>query len=371
MKIEGSDPVDMSDVVIIGGGVMGLTTAWELAKAGVTVEVVDQSGLGSEASWAGAGLLPPGHRGDPNDPLVPLLRRAAELWPVISRELKEETGIDNGFESCPEIQILKPGQSVETEMREWTVNGVKTEPLSAARLRELEPMLAEGLGAGYLLPEGTQVRNPWHMDALEAACRKRGVRFRTNEKVTGFETRGGRVVSATGENGAIEGGQFLVTGGAWSGEILKGVGIELEIEPVRGQMVLFKTPRRELKHTVEIGKQYVVPRSDGRVLVGSTEEWVGFVKENTEPAVRGLIEFAQRLVPSLKQAEIEKTWAGFRPHAKRGQPYLGSVPGYENLFVAAGHFRAGLHLSPVTGRVMMQLLVDERPELELTAFGVR
>jgi len=360
----------MSDVVIIGGGVMGLTTAWELAKAGKSVQVIDQSELGREASWAGAGLLPPGHRGDPADPLVPLLRRATEMWPVISRQLKEETGVDNGFEPCPEIQILKPGQSVDAEMREWTVNGVKAEALSESRIRELEPMVAEGLGAGFLLPDGTQVRNPWHMDALEAACRKHGVRFTTNTKVTGFESRGGRVHAVTTATGPVSGDQFLVAGGAWSGEILKTVGLPLEIEPVRGQMILFRTPKRQIHHTVEIGKQYVVPRGDGRVLAGSTEEWVGFVKENTDQGIRGLIEFAHRLIPSLRQAEVEKTWAGFRPHAKRGQPYLGEVPGYDNLFIAAGHFRAGLHLSPVTARLMSQKLTGTPTDLPLDAFAV-
>ena len=361
----------MSEVVIIGGGVMGLTTAWELAKSGQSVEVIDQSGLGTEASWAGAGLLPPGHRGDPTDPLVPLLRRASELWPIISRELKDETGIDNGFESCPEIQILKPGQSVEAEMREWTINGVKTERLSAAKIKQLEPLIADGLGDGYLLPEGTQVRNPWHLHALEAACRKHGVQFRTNEKATGFESAGGQVVAVITERGTIDGDQFLITGGAWSGEILKSAGISLEIEPVRGQMVLFRTPKRQLHHTIEIGKQYVVPRGDGRILVGSTEEWVGFVKENTKAGVQGLIDFAQHLVPSLKHAEVEKTWAGFRPHAKRGQPYLGPVPGYHNLFIAAGHFRAGLHLSPITARLMASTILARAPELDMTAFSVQ
>jgi glycine oxidase len=255
-------------------------------------------------------------------------------------------------------------------MREWTSNGVRAEPLSAAQIRELEPLVADGLGDGYLLPEGTQVRNPWHMDALEVACRNRGVRFRTNEQVVGFKVRDGRIIAATTSAGTIEGDQFLVTSGAWSGQILEHAGINLEIEPVRGQMVLFRTPQRQLHHTVEIGKQYVVPRGDGRILVGSTEEWVGFVKENTPTGVSGLIEFAQRLIPSLKHAEVEKTWAGFRPHARRGQPYLGPVPGYQNLFIAAGHFRAGLHLSPVTGRLMSQIMRGEPAELGLDSFGV-
>jgi glycine oxidase len=161
-----------------------------------------------------------------------------------------------------------------------------------------------------------------------------------------------------------------VAGGAWSAGILKQVGVAVDIEPVRGQMVLFKTPQREIHHTIEIGKQYVVARKDGRVLAGSTEEWVGFVKENTPEAVRGLIEFAQQLIPSLKSAEVEMTWAGFRPFTKRGQPYIGRVPGFENLTVAAGHFRAGLHLSPITGRLVAQLLCGERPELSVEAFAV-
>ena len=135
-------------------------------------------------------------------------------------------------------------------------------------------------------------------------------------------------------------------------------------------MVLFRTPKRQLHHTIEIGKQYVVPRSDGRILVGSTEEWVGFVKENTEAGVRGLIDFAHHLVPSLKHAEVEKTWAGFRPHAKRGQPYLGPVPGYHNLFIAAGHFRAGPPPLARHRTADEQLIAGIPAELSLSAFSV-
>lgn len=360
----------MHDVLIIGGGVMGLTTAWELAKSGASVALLERTRPGSEASWAGAGILPPGHRGSPEDPLAPLLRRATELWPNVSAELRDATGIDNGFRNCGEIQILESPASLSTDMAAWNVNGVRTEKLSPEQLRDLEPAVARDLTTAYLLPDACQVRNPWHVRALQQACRDRGVEILENEEVVALPLKAGRVDAAETASGRHSAGRYLVTSGAWTGQVLAAAGVSIELEPVRGQIVLLNAGRPLFRRVLEIGSRYLVPREDGRIIIGSTEEWVGFVKDNTAEGVAGLIEFGRRLVPDLAKASLERCWSGLRPHTKRGLPFISATPQAANLFVAAGHFRAGLHLSTITGRLAAQLIRGEQPELPLGAFAV-
>jgi glycine oxidase len=360
----------MHDVLIIGGGVMGLTTAWELARSGVKVTVLDQSQPGREASWAGAGILPPGHRGNPDDPLAPLLRRSTELWPEISEELNSATGIDNGYRRCGEIQILDDPSRLEADMQAWRVNGVRTEPLTREAFRDLEPGATSDVPAAYIVPDAAQVRNPRHIQALVKACGDLGVTILADHRVDALTRDSGRVESVETNHGPFRADRYLVAGGAWTGTIIASTGRDLEIEPVRGQMLLYRVSNPLTRHILEIGPRYVVPRDDGRILVGSTEEWVGFEKGNTPEGLAGLKAFAKRMVPLLADAPLENSWSGLRPHTRRGTPFIGRLPDCDNLFIAAGHFRAGLHLSPITARLTAQLIRGEKPELAVDAFEV-
>jgi glycine oxidase len=135
-------------------------------------------------------------------------------------------------------------------------------------------------------------------------------------------------------------------------------------------MVLLDDLTKPLRRIIEVGARYLVPRSDGKLLIGSTEEWTGFDKGNTAESVASLIRFATDLVPALKSARVDRFWSGLRPHAKRGSPYLGQVPNIDNLFVAAGHFRSGLMLSPITGLLMRQLLLRQPPLVAMDEFAV-
>ncbi|MGD9858115.1 MAG: glycine oxidase ThiO [Planctomycetaceae bacterium] len=361
----------MQDVVIIGGGVIGLSTAYELAGRGLTVTVLDAQQPGSEASWAGAGILPPGYPGDPQHPLSALCRATAELWPVLSAELRESTGIDNGFRRCGGIGLLPADASSEfrTEVEAWRNVGVRVEELSVQKLTDYEPSLQRGFRA-YRLPDQCQVRNPRHLKALEIGCSRRGVEIRAGQPVDEIERAGERVLAVRTSTNRFEAGSFLVTAGAWSRRLLAEVGCDLPIEPVRGQIVLLNLSRPEISHIIESGPRYLVPRPDGRLLVGSTEEWVGFDKRNTASAVKELLEFAESLVPQLADARFERAWCGLRPHVPDGLPCLGGVPGCRNLFVAAGHFRGGLNLSPITARVMGQLITGNPVDPPIDAFAV-
>ncbi len=377
----------MDDCLIIGGGVIGLSIAYELAGHGLRVRVIDRQQPGREASWAGAGILPPAIIPPPPDqPLAKLAALSTELHPQWAAKLLEETGIDNEYRRCGGWALGVAGYTnlgplaarYETVRSAHTTPSIGWEaipyaPVSIQELADREPALAEAgrggmiTGAAYAEDEA-QLRNPHHLQALAAACEKRGVRIDAGVEVTGFWGSAGQVVGAQTSVGPKYAGTFCVTSGAWSGRVAKTVGVHIAVRPVRGQMVLLERPQPELRHIVNVGKRYLVPRADGRVLVGSTEEDVGFDKQTTRGAIDGLLEFAQSLIPAWKTAKVEKTWAGLRPATDDELPYLGRALQFRNLYVAAGHFRTGLYLSPGTAVVMSQLIRDERPAIDLTTF---
>ncbi len=359
-----------ADVVIVGGGVIGLTTAYELAGRGRRVTLLDQQQPGCEASWAGAGILPPALPGDPSHPLAAMCRATNELWPGLSADLRETTGIDNGFRRSGGIGVSESGDaaSLLPDISAWNEAGAAVESLNREDIERREPAVNPEIGAAYRLPQLAQVRNPRHLKALLVACAERGVDIRAGQRVCEFERQGDRVCGVRTLSDRLAAGTVVVTAGAWSQELLA-AGCGRRIEPVRGQIVLLTLPRPPFRHVIECGPRYLVPRDDGRVLIGSTEEWVGFDKQNTSHGLRGLLAFAERLVPTLADARFERAWAGLRPHSVDGLPLIGRVDLAENLFVAAGHFRAGLHLSPITARVMAQMIAGETPSVSIDAFS--
>lgn len=369
-----SKPSRTTDAVIVGGGVIGLSLAYELAGAGWRVQLIERGQPGREASWAGAGILPPAGRIASADAYHELTRLAERLYPIWSAELREQTGIDNGFRRCGGIYLARTETDANDLRRlglQWRERGVVAEPLDAQALAGREAALSgEALLAAYWLPEEAQVRNPRHLKALAAGCAARGVEIRTGPSVDDFVVRDGRVsdVVTSGEN--ISAGHVCVTSGPWSKALLARLGIEVSVRPIRGQMALLSSPRPLIRAVINEGRRYLVPRPDGRVLVGSTEEAAGFDKRTTAEAIAGLLAFAFGLAPALADFSIEQCWAGLRPGTHDGLPYLGRLPGVENAYVAAGHFRGGLHLSPATAVVMARLMRGEPPGVDLTPFRV-
>jgi glycine oxidase len=240
--------------------------------------------------------------------------------------------------------------------------------LDSEQLLKLEPALAPDLPGGVHFPDTAQVRNPRHLRALIAACQKLNVRLLPHHAVQHVEHHGGRVTGIVTPVGRLAAHRYLVAAGSWSDEILRMVGLRSGIRPVRGQIVLLQTPSPLFTHILLAGSEYLVPRDDGRVLAGSTEEEVGYDKRTTADAVLHLLALATRLVPALAAAQVERCWAGLRPGNPDGKPFLGSVPGFDNLILAAGHFRTGIHLSPITGLLMKELLLGQPPSLPLDAF---
>jgi glycine oxidase len=353
------------DVLILGGGVIGLTSAYFLARESLKVEVVDKGDFGREASWAGAGIIPPGNPERTRNPVDLLRAYSATQFPRLSAELREATGIDNGYLRSGGIEWLREDE--DALVQSWRGEGIRFELCESAHLRKLESALAPNASPAYFSPEVAQVRNPRHLRALLSWCENR-VALRPRCEVQAFVENDKRILAADTAAGRMTAGNFLVAAGAWTDSLLASIGCRLDIHPVRGQIALLNSGRPLLTRILLDGKQYLVPRADGRVLVGSTEEDVGFEKRTTASAIAELLTFAQSLVPALANAEVEQCWAGLRPGSRDGLPFLGRVPGYDNLFVAAGHFRSGIQLSPVTGLVMKELIMGQTPTVPLEAF---
>ncbi len=353
------------DVLILGGGVIGLTTAFYLSAEGVSVSVLDQGDFGRQASWAGAGIIAPGSLSGAGSPVDFLRATSSALFPSLSSQLREETGIDNGYSVCGGVELAG---DEELPIGSWREEGIDFEELDGPRLRRIEPELAESVTRGYFLPGMAQVRNPRHLRALVEACERRAVGLLPGCAVLGIERQDDRVRAIETEQGRFEAGQFLVATGAWSAGLLSPLGWHPGIEPVRGQIVLLNTGREGSRPIVLQGKRYVVPRGDGRVLAGATEEDAGFDARTTAGGITGLLEFAQGIVPSLRDATVESCWAGLRPGSPDGLPLLGLVPGCSNLFIASGHFRSGIQLSPATAVVMTDLLLGRKPAISLFPF---
>jgi glycine oxidase len=361
----------MEDVIIVGGGVIGLSIAVELAGQGVSVAIVEQGDFGREASWAGAGILPPGNAKAARTPEALLRGFSHSLWPDWAESLEAESGMEIGYARCGglELRLGRATGELADEIRTWRDEEVRVEELSPDDARQLEPRLAPEIGAVYHLPDLAQVRNPRLLKALLAVCGERGVRLLPGTPVVGFDERDGQIAALRTPNGLLRAGRYCVAGGAWSRSLLESLGTRIAVEPVRGQIALVSQMPRLFTHVLQVGPRYLVPRADGRILIGATEEHVGFLKANTASAVRDLLALGTSLVPELAGVSFERAWSGLRPGSADGLPYLGVVGGYQNLFIAAGHFRSGLQMSPGTARLMRQTLLDQETEFDLEPFS--
>jgi glycine oxidase len=360
------------DVAIIGGGIIGLTSAYLLAKRGLGVAIYERGETGQEASWAGAGIIPPGNVAGAATAIDQLRAIGSERFPGFSKHLLELTGIDNGYWNCGAIEFLEEHEEGEVSDL-WRREGIVFEKLSPAELVRVEPGSGDAPGVPYFLPGCAQVRNPRHLRALAAACRQAGVAIHVHRETTscvmGPDGRQVQAIEVDGERHSA--GCFVIAAGAWSERLLKPLGATPGVHPVLGQIVLLSTPPGLLQRILMVGKRYLVPRPDGRVLIGSTEEpEAGFEKANTMQATRELLGFAHRLVPALTRAEVVKTWAGLRPGSRDGLPYIGKVPGVDNAFVATGHFRAGVQLSLGTAETVLELVTGQRTSVDLESFAL-
>jgi glycine oxidase len=290
------------------------------------------------------------------------------MFPALTQDLLEITRIDNGYRVCGGIEFF--WESDAPQVAAWKHEGIHFEPLAKGEIERLEPACVSLEGQGYYFKSMAQLRNPWHLRALIAACQSRGVRLRPQTALEKIEIHGNTVAGVRLNSGEKRvAGRYLLAAGAWTNPVLAGFGQNPGIHPVRGQIVLLRTPEPLINRVILIGKKYVVPREDGRLLIGATEEpEAGFVKKTTATGVIDLLDFGCAMIPKLRNAEVEKCWAGLRPGSPDGMPFLGAIPGFDNAFVAAGHFRAGIQLSPGSAKVTAEVILGQKPTIPLGSF---
>ncbi len=321
--------IGSDDVVIVGGGVIGLSIAYALAREGLSPTVLDRRELGREASWAGAGLIPPIADRDEVDPaakinpLVALRSWSARLYPEWTAALHEETGIDPGYRRTGGVDVSwteREDDALRAAAGQWRAEGIAYEWIPPGDYARVEPALNPELRSVYYLPDRAQVRNPRLLRALMEAAHGRHASLEPHRTVEGFTTVGGRITAVRTNKGDIPCGWVIVAAGAWSGGLLEPAGVRAPTPPIKGQIVLLKADRPLLGRVVEHGKDYLVPRDDGRILIGATEEDAGFDARPTALAARDLLDEALRLCPILGGAAVEATWAGLRPGSVRHPP---------------------------------------------------
>lgn len=352
------------DVLIVGAGVSGLTTAIALAESGLRVDVLERGPVARESTWAGAGILSlllPWHYAEP---VVTLAERGRRLWPQWLRRLEALTGLDAEYRLSG---MLVADACERAAAQAWSARygwRVEAPPLE---LTHVCPLTAEGCW----LPEVAQVRNPRLARVLESAARALGVRILPHTRVCGLDVRQGRLVSVRTAAGRIACGQAVVCAGAWSRELLGDWALGVQIRPVRGQMVLLAGRPGLLPGIFYRAGRYLVPRADGHVLVGSTLEEVGFDRSTTAEAGQALLTFALESCPSLRQAGVKRQWAGLRPGSPDNLPTIAPHPSVENLYVNAGHFRYGLTMAPAAAEQITAMILGRTPELDPAPYAWR
>jgi glycine oxidase len=356
-----------TDILVIGGGVIGLMTARELAAAGAEVTLVEMGDTGQQASWAGGGILSPLYPWRFAGAVTALATWSQQVYPALCTELFETTGIDPEY-STSGLMILD--QEEHADALAWAAaEQVPISSLNAAQIKEKEPGLSTDVREALWLADIGQIRNPRLTKALRAAIEPK-VKIREHEEVLELRVREGVIEGARTKAGDIDAERVVVCTGAWTAELLAKIGRKPDIRPVRGQMILFYAKPGQIRHLTLFRERYVIPRRDGRVLIGSTLEDAGFEKRTTAEAKEELYRVATGLFPLLKRTPIEDHWAGLRPGSPSGIPYIGAFPDAEGLYVNAGHFRNGLVTGPASARLLADLLLGREPILPPSAYAL-
>lgn len=361
-----------TDILIVGAGIMGLLSALELLQQGARVCMLERQGTGQESSWAGGGILSPLYPWRVSEAINRLFAWSHQQYPRWIQEIREATGLDPEWRRSGVLaaDAMAERESVEHWATHW---GFTRQWLDHQATRELEPAAHWQGGATLHLPDIAQVRNPRLLAAVRQAVCQRGGIIIEHTTVTGFRHHQTTITGVETPGAVYTADQYVLASGAWSGKLIACLGgnvPQLPVEPVKGQMLIFQTTPGTLKHIILDEGHYLIPRQDGRILVGSTLEYTGFDKSTTETACQQLLAFAHRWLPDTT-ISVEKHWAGLRPGSPEGVPCIGRHPDFDNLYLNCGHFRNGFVMAPASARLLTDLILERPPFTDPQAYCLK
>jgi glycine oxidase len=349
---------------------MGSGCAWKLAQAGRSVIVLEKSVPGAEASSAAAGILGAHAEAHGPGPMADLLTLGLSRHGAWAKELARETGMDVELRRSGVLRVAENAGGVRTLRRDtaWMRRAKRPlESLSAAAIRKLEPALAKMAG-GIRFPDDARVDPKLLFRAVHVAALRAGVTFESGAYVRHIIVEGERARGVLVEGGTeYHAPTVIVAAGSWSTQIAGARIPKHGVVPARGQMVELEMPAPPVTHVVSGPRCYLVPRDDGRVLVGATVEFVGYRREVTARAVRDLLDAAIGLVPTLGDATVRSSWSSFRPYTPDELPLLGRTA-TRGVILATGHYRNGILLAPITAEIVRAIVLGKKPAIDVTPF---
>jgi len=367
----------MSEILIIGGGVIGLAIARELHKKGARkIRILERVKLGQEASFAAAGILAPQSEAEKQDDFFHFCDDSKKLYSQFALELFDETGVDIELDRSGTLYLaFSENDSVVIRHRfEWQKNaGLQVEYLTAREAKKVEPFVSPNVREALFFPNDWQVENRKLLAVLQKYAEINKIKTVENAEVKNILIEKGKIVGAQTNNKKYLAEKVVLTTGAWTSLIKAGENDFAlpAVKPIRGQMLSFHTAKRLFEKVLYSPRGYLVPRLDGRILAGATVEDVGFDKSVTQSGVDFLFDTAFEIAPSLINLQPDEKWAGLRPFVSDGLPVLGEFSETENLFIATAHFRNGILLAPLTAKILADRIVENSQSKYLEIFSPR
>ncbi|MGB8345569.1 MAG: glycine oxidase ThiO [Ktedonobacteraceae bacterium] len=364
----------ITDVVIIGGGIIGCAVAYQLRKQGVDVVVVDKGEIGGEASSAATGLLAPIRPFlKPQNSYLSLQLASLALFPSLVPELESVSGIAIEFERTGTLRVVQARQETRLRawMQDWQQRGFPIELLTGNELHRQEPALASHIATAIYNPDEPQLNAAQLMNAYARAVENLGTILLTHTEVTGILRRGKRITSISVPQGEIACEHLVIAAGAWSAICGNWLDLAIPVQPLRGQSLALFQPASPVQQIIFGERVYLAPKPDGSIFVGATRDNVGFDCSTTVEGITWLRDAVMRLAPGIDTGSIKRAWAGLRPQTPDTWPILGSAPGWENVFLACGHGGFGILLSAITGQVAAEAIITGQSPLLIQPFGLQ
>ncbi|MEK7216081.1 MAG: glycine oxidase ThiO [Chloroflexota bacterium] len=362
-----------ADVIIIGGGVIGCSVAYHLARAGVNVTVIERTGIASGASGVAAGMLTAVPEHVQKGPQYELAVASLKLFPDTLKAVHEASGIDPEYIQAGTMRVAFTEEE-EAALKANLPNVksvIEADWVPGDDVRQTEPLLSSEIRGAVYTPGERQVRSARLTQAYAQAAGHHRARYQIGQMVIGLTWQGNRVTGVRlGDGSHLSSDHVVIAAGPWSGFLTEDLGVTIPVRPVRGQILSIHRMPRPLTMCIYHNHEYLTPKVDGTVLVGATYEEAGFDLRVTTQAVHDLLGFVPRLVPELADAQVTELRVGLRPGSPDDAPMLGPVPGWEGLSVATGHFRSGILLSPITGLLIAESITQGTTSMPLEPFSL-